>query len=905
MSFERIRSAGKFLFAGREKFLPRGVSYGTFAPDAHGGQYPPLTQVSQDFALMRRYGINTVRTYTVPSTAILDEAERAGLRVMVGIPWAQHVAFLDEAGTRRSIRRDVMSAVRQLRDHPALLMFALGNEIPASVVRWHGQARTERFLRELYDGAKGIAPENLFTYVNFPPTEYLELPYLDVCAFNVYLHSEVNLRKYLARLQHVAGNLPLLLAEAGADSIREGLAGQAELTAMQIRTAFAEGACGAIAFAWTDEWWRGGQDVDDWDFGLVDRARQPKPAAAAVARVFSEAPFSKWEQRTWPKVSVVICAYNAADTLEDCLSSLARLTYPNFEVIVVNDGSRDGTEAIARSHAHVRLITTPNNGLSTARNIGLSAATGEIVAYTDADVRVDPDWLTYLVQPFLRSDVVAAGGPNVVPPEDPWVAQCVARAPGGPTQVMFDDRIAEHVPGCNLAVRREALLAIGGFNPIYLRAGDDVDVCWRLQARGGKIGFAPAALVWHHHRASIRAYWRQQVGYGEGEVWLQPHHPDKFVGSRIQWRGIVYSPLPFVRSLFGIRVNAGAWGTAPFPSVYRTDVMPLFFAPQTITWQISALVLLLAGVVLSATQSSWAGLSMALTGAAALATTIGRCIGYAVASDIRSLPPLPGQSLIVSRLLTRGLIAWLHFLQPLARIRGRVRGMLTSPESELAHEATPRRPAWGELRDALACLVPRRQALSFWSETWLAREALLTRTVERVRSTRIATALEVDDGWHGTRDVSLQLGRWGRLDMQMLVEEHAQGKVLVRIARRLRVTPFFALSVASLIIAILTLLGTSSGGWLLAAPMVLTVGLMIRALWYAGGAVSLADRVVTHVLLDAGAIPVGKPAAAIAARATSLRSRSGSSSLRLVERANALGAARTLPAPATTARHAS
>ena len=71
-----------------------------------------------------------------------------------------------------------------------------------------------------------------------------------------------------------------------------------------------------------------------------------------------------------------------------------------------------------------------------------------------------------------------------MPPDDPWMAQCVARAPGGPTHVLLDDRVAEHVPGCNMAFRRDALLAIGGFNPVYLRAGDDVDVCWRLQAKG-------------------------------------------------------------------------------------------------------------------------------------------------------------------------------------------------------------------------------------------------------------------------------------------------------------------------------------------------------------------------------------------------------------------------------------
>ena len=237
----------------------------------------------------------------------------------------------------------------------------------------------------------------------------------------------------------------------------------------------------------------------------------------------------------------------------------------------------------------------PNGGLSAARNIGLSAATGEIVAYTDADVRVDPDWLTYLVQPFLTSDVVGSGGPNIVPPDDPFVAQCVARAPGGPTHVLLDDRIAEHVPGCNMAFRREALLAIDGFNPVYLRAGDDVDVCWRLQAKKQRIGFSPSALVWHHHRPSIKAYWRQQVGYGEGEAWLEAHHPEKFVHGTMLWHGRIYSPLPFIRSLSRRRVNSGVWGTAPFPSVYSTSVHPAQLLPHSPAWQVLSTLALVAG----------------------------------------------------------------------------------------------------------------------------------------------------------------------------------------------------------------------------------------------------------------------------------------------------------------------
>ena len=212
-----------------------------------------------------------------------------------------------------------------------------------------------------------------------------------------------------------------------------------------------------------------------------------------MREAFADAPFAPSERAAWPKVSVVVCAYNAADTIDDCLTSLGALTYPRLR------GHRRQRRLARRHRRHrapaypgVRVIDIPNGGLSAARNVGLAEATGEIVAYTDADVRVDPDWLTYLVQPLLDAGCRRRrAGPNVVPPDDPWVAQCVARAPGGPTHVLLDDRVAEHVPGCNMAFRRDALLAIGGFNPVYLRAGDDVDVCWRLQAKGCEIGFAP------------------------------------------------------------------------------------------------------------------------------------------------------------------------------------------------------------------------------------------------------------------------------------------------------------------------------------------------------------------------------------------------------------------------------
>jgi DNA-binding beta-propeller fold protein YncE len=365
------------------------------------------------------------------------------------------------------------------------------------------------------------------------------------------------------------------------------------------------------------------------------------------------------------------------------------------------------------------------------------------------------------------------------------MAQCIARAPGGPTHVLLDDRTAEHVPGCNMAFRREALLAIRGFNPIYLRAGDDVDVCWRLQARGGKIGFAASALVWHHHRATVKAYWRQQVGYGEGEKWLMAHHPEKFLDGRMLWHGRIYSPLPFVRSLWGARINAGVWGTAAFPSVYRTDIHPFAFLPHSVNWQIISILLLIVGIVVAAVgDHEWAAALLLGTGVIGLAATIQKNLSYSLRSDVSGLPG--------SRLWYRATVAYLHFLQPFARVWGIIRGILSPPEVALpqAEPQTSRGPT-PSIREAGRALLLGAGSVAedrFWSESWTSAQGVLTDLVDWLRRSRAVRRIEVDEGWSLDRDVSILVGRWAWVDLRALVEEHASGKVLLRISTYLRPT---------------------------------------------------------------------------------------------------------------------
>ncbi|GAG13541.1 unnamed protein product, partial [marine sediment metagenome] len=269
---------------------------------------------------MAENGINAVRTYTVPPFWLLDTAYKHGLYVMVGIPWEQHITFLDDKKRIKSIEKRIRKGVRNFFNHPAVLCYTVGNEIPAPIVRWYGSRRIEGFIKRLYYAAKSEDPDALITYVNYPTTEYLQLPFLDFVCFNVYLESQERQEAYLARLQNLAGNRPLVMAEIGLDSRRNGEEFQAEVLDWQVRTSFASGCAGAFIFAWTDEWHRGGFNIDDWDFGLTDRARNPKPALATVSRSFAEMPFPS--NIDWPPISVILCSNNGSRMIRDCLKGL-------------------------------------------------------------------------------------------------------------------------------------------------------------------------------------------------------------------------------------------------------------------------------------------------------------------------------------------------------------------------------------------------------------------------------------------------------------------------------------------------------------------------------------------------------------------------------------------------------
>lgn len=232
---ERIRTAGKFFRLAGEKLFIKGCSYGPFAPNSAGEPLPKRDRLRDDFAHMRALGANTIRIYFPPPVWLLDEALDHGLRVFIDVPWEKHRCFFEDWEAMERARDRVRETARELGTHPAVFAISVVNEIPVDVVRFQGRRRVERFIEELLGIVKEEAPDCLATFVNFPTTEFLEVEGDDFACFNVYLHDEKKLGGYLDRLQHIAGNKPLVLGEYGIDSSREGDVEQAAMLTSTLR----------------------------------------------------------------------------------------------------------------------------------------------------------------------------------------------------------------------------------------------------------------------------------------------------------------------------------------------------------------------------------------------------------------------------------------------------------------------------------------------------------------------------------------------------------------------------------------------------------------------------------------------------------------------------------------------
>ncbi|MCU0770440.1 MAG: glycosyltransferase [Verrucomicrobia bacterium] len=756
----RVTVDGKFFRLGDAKFHVKGVAYGPFAPNPAGQCFLPPEQTLADFRQIRKLGANVVRVYEIPPRWMLDLAEGEGLWLLVGIPWTHQLWFLDSREERTRAMDTVRKAVAACGRHPAVFAFCLANEIAPDVVRWAGAHRVERFLDELAAAARRVDPDGLCTFANFPPTEFLRASAMDFLCFNVYLHERPAFRNYLARLQMLAENRPLVLGEFGIDSLREGETRQAEILGWSIELACRAGLAGTVVFSFTDEWHKDGVRIEDWKMGLTTADRQPRPACDRVRETFQQAP--RFALAHAPKVSVVVASYNAAPTLRTCLESLERLHYPDFEVILVDDGSTDETPRLVQARAdgtaafpHLRVIRhAVNAGLSAARNTGIAAAQGEVVAFTDADCRVDEDWLYFLVSALFEDGFAAMGGPNLLPPEDSAVATAVMVSPGGPAHVMLNDREAEHIPGCNMAFFKSALEAVGGFDPVFTRAGDDVDLCWRLQQAGLRIGFSPAAFVWHYRRSSVMAYLGQQQGYGEAEALLVRKHPEYFnrFGGGL-WRGRIYGTSKLGVLMRRSIIYRGTFGSGWFQTLYASEPAGTLMLCTSIEHYI------LVCLPLWVLSANWSGLLPLAIAALALPLTL-----CALAGAQATLPQDKRQW------WSRPLVALLFLLQPIVRGWARYQGRFTLPA---------RAPQAGESLDSLALLASHQSLgqVRYASDHPLDRIGFVSALIRRLDAEGWPSKSDI--GWSDF-DVEIYGSRWSSVQVTTALETSGGGWAVLR-----------------------------------------------------------------------------------------------------------------------------
>jgi sugar lactone lactonase YvrE len=283
--------------------------------------------------------------------------------------------------------------------------------------------------------------------------------------------------------------------------------------------------------------------------------------------------------------------------------------------------------------------------------------------------------------------------------------------------------------------------------------------------------------------------------------------------------------------------------------------------PHSGPWYVAAAFSLVAGtVVRAATSFRSAGYLLLFLGLLAAAVTVARCIAFARRTDLTLLPE-GGPQARPGRWRHRAMIAWMHFLQPIARMRGQLKGWLQPPEipaavSAIPPSATRPTPRLSAVWAAIRLLAGASAEDRFWSERWFAVHDVLRRVIEALQLARISGAINIADGWDQRRDLSVALGRWAWFDLSAVVEEHAGGRVLARIRAHLRPT-FLSIAVGVLGFGAILVAATSlwTPRWSIPSAAVIAAGVSALALGTYRTASTLASLrgVVRHALEREGA----------------------------------------------------
>lgn len=232
------------------------------------------------------------------------------------------------------------------------------------------------------------------------------------------------------------------------------------------------------------------------------------------------------EREAAPLISIVVPVLNGEATIGDCLTSLTRMDFPpdEREILVVYQPSNDRTLEIVRLYP-VRIVVEERKGVSYARNRGIEESRGKLIAFLDADCSATVGWLRELVH-GLSEGSAAAGEAVAFPPRTPAERYAAIRKPLW-REFTRDSRAHPWFLFGTAAVRRDVFDKVGLFDTTFPPGAEDIDLCWRFFDAGLQVVECPKAIVFHRHRVTQRALWKQHVGYARGQAALSRKHPER------------------------------------------------------------------------------------------------------------------------------------------------------------------------------------------------------------------------------------------------------------------------------------------------------------------------------------------------------------------------------------------
>ncbi|MBA4313406.1 MAG: hypothetical protein C0417_12350 [Chlorobiaceae bacterium] len=227
------------------------------------------------------------------------------------------------------------------------------------------------------------------------------------------------------------------------------------------------------------------------------------------------------------KFSVIIPTYNRFESLKRTLSSIFQQDFGEYEIIVVNDGSSDGTHeyllSISSKHK-IKYHHHQNSGLAATRKAGLQYATGEFVAFTDDDCVLPKDWLKKYYHLFQNSNASVIGGPTKTgDPSNPCADANDFINNYFKSKLNSARRNTPYLTGNNIAFRRTSLEKVGGPDPVFRMGAEDRDLIFRLSRAGEKIVFAPDIIITHFNNSNFKQFVRHQFVQGKGSYIYYTH----------------------------------------------------------------------------------------------------------------------------------------------------------------------------------------------------------------------------------------------------------------------------------------------------------------------------------------------------------------------------------------------